>query len=386
MEQLIIELSKIRDVKRRRNLLKMRGIKEPELSGILDQVHFINKGKAKFPRAAQMKFDRDGLAQASSKTLVEYRTWKMRQQLGKVNLALDVGSGIGGDTIFMALRWKVISVDIDPQKMEMLHHNLEVYNVTENVETIQGDIFELLKDPQFHEKIRKVDLIFFAPSRRKGWKRTTKFERYIPPLSLVDQLLEICPNLCVEIAPAADLLQIKYDCDIEIISNKGEVKEAVLWFGALKLKPDERSLIATKLPEKITLVKTETPQISIAQPERYFYEPDPAFIKAQLVNNLAVEYDLKLVHPQIAYLTGEKLVETPLLKSYRVHSISNIDYTEINNELSRLDLGRVDSKSRGVNIDHKEIRKHVKGRGRRSGVVIYTLVDFKPKAIIATYV
>ena len=186
MEQLIIELSKIRDVKRRRKLLKTRGIKEPELSSILDQVHFITKGKEKFPRAAQMKFDRDGLAQASSKTLVEYRTWKMRQQLGKINLVLDVGSGIGGDTIFMALRWKVISVDIDPQKMEMLHHNMEVYNVTENVETIQGDIFELLKDSTFREKIGKVDLIFFAPSRRKGWKRTTKFERYIPPLSLVD--------------------------------------------------------------------------------------------------------------------------------------------------------------------------------------------------------
>jgi len=386
MEKLVSELSKIRDVKRRRIILKKRGIKEPELSSILDRVHFIVKGKEKYPRATQMKFDRDGLAQASSKTLAEYRTWKIRQQLGKVNLALDVGSGIGGDTIFMALRWKVISIDIDPKKMEMLHHNIAVYNVVDNVEAIQGDIYELLKDPIFREKAGEVDFIFFAPSRRKGWTRTTKFERYIPPLSLVDKLLEICPNLCVEIAPAADLSKIDYDCDIEIISNKGEVKEAVLWFGSLKLNPNEKSLMATKLPERITLVKRETHSIEVVQPESFLYEPDPAFIKAQLVNDLAVEYNLKLIHPQIAYLTGDKLVETPLLKPYRIHAITELNYSEINNELSRLDIGRVDSKSRGVNIDHGDIRKQVKGSGRRIGVVIYTQINHKPKAIITTYI
>lgn len=386
MDPLINELSKIRDIKRRKILLKKRGIREPELSRILDQVHFIVKGKEKFPRAAQMMFDRDGLAQASSKTITEYRTWKMRQQLGDIKLALDVGSGIGGDTIFMALRWRVISVDIDPNKMRMLQHNLSIYNVADKVETIQGDIYELIKNPEFLEKIINVDLIFFAPSRRKGWRRTTKFEKYTPPLSLVDELLKICPNLCVEIAPAADLSKIDYDCDIEIISNKGEVKEAVLWFGGFKLNQHEKARLATKLPEKITRIKKETPQVGITLPQNYLYEPDPAFIKIQLVNNLAIEFNLKLIHPQIPYLTSLKLIDTPLLKPYRIHAITEMEYSEINNELSKLDIGIVDSKARGVKINHKEIRKYVKGKGHGVGVVIYTQVDFKPKAIICTYV
>jgi hypothetical protein len=33
---------------------------------------------------------------------------------------------------------------------------------------------------------------------------------------------------------------IRYDCDIEVISNRGEVKEVVLWFGKLKLDQEKK--------------------------------------------------------------------------------------------------------------------------------------------------
>ena len=385
MENLVREVSKIRDVKKRRAYLRKRGVKEPELSRMLDEAHFLVKGKEKFPRAAQMKFDRDGLAQASSKTVAEYRTWKMRNRLGVIRSALDVGSGIGGDTIAMALRWKVLSVDMDPVKVEMLRHNIKVYNVTDNVEVIQGDIYDLLKDPEFQVKTSDLDVIFFAHSRRQGWRRTVKFEEYQPPLSLIEKLVDICPNVCATIAPAADLSKIKYDCDIEIISNKGEVKEAVLWFGRLKHAPGKRSLIATKLPERITWVKEKTDPIDVSEPGEYLYEPDPAYVKAQMVNNLAKEYNLTLLHPTIAYLTGDKHVKSPLLKPHRVLAVTGIQYTEINRELNHLNLGSVDSKSRGVNVDHNEVRRKVRGTGFTRGVVVYTLVGGEPKALICRY-
>jgi hypothetical protein len=386
VESLIREVSEIRDVKRRRAHLKKRGLKEPEISRVLDAAHFLSKGRLKFPRAAKMRFDREGLAQASSQPIAEYRTWKMRNRLGKVGKALDVGSGIGGDTIFMAMRWRVVSVDRDQEKMEMLHHNLGVYNVGKNVETIVGDICVLLEDPGFREKVSDVDLVFFAPSRRSGGRRTVRFEEYEPPLSLVDRLLEVSPNLCVEVAPGADLSRIEYDCDVEVISHKGEVKEVILWFGDLKLSKEEKSMIATKLPERITRVRSKgTRKISVTVPKDYLYEPDPAFIKAGLIDDLAHEYGLTLLHPKIAYLTGEVFVKTPMVKPYRVLRVTEMDYSVINSELTRLNLGSVDSKARGVSIDHKEIRKLVRGKGENRGLVIFTLVNKKPSAIIADY-
>jgi len=386
VESLIREVSEIRDVKRRRAYLKKRGLKDPEISRVLDAAHFLARGRLKFPRAAKMRFNREGLAQASSQPVAEYRTWKMRNRLGKVGKTLDVGSGIGGDTIFMAMRWRVVSVDRDPEKMEMLLHNVGVYNVGKNVETVVGDIYNLLEDPGFREKVSDVDLVFFAPSRRSGGRRTVRFEEYEPPLSLVERLLEVSPNLCVEVAPGADLSRIEYDCDVEVISHKGEVKEVVLWFGDLKLSKEGRSVIATKLPERMTRVRsTEVRKIKVTVPRDYLYEPDPAFIKAGLIDDLAHEYGLTLLHPKIAYLTGEAFVDTPLLKPYRILSVTEMDYSVINDELTRLNIGRVDSKARGVSIDHKEIRKLVRGGGERRGLVVYTLVKNRRTAIIAEY-
>jgi len=207
-----------------------------------------------------------------------------------------------------------------------------------------------------------------------------------PPLSLVERLLEVSPNLCVEVAPGADLSRIEYDCDVEVISHKGEVKEVILWFGDLKLSKEGRSMMATKLPERMTRVRGEdTRKISVTVPRDYLYEPDPAFIKAGLIDDLAREYGLTMLHPKIAYLTGEAFVDTPLVKPYRVLSVTEMDYGVINDELTRLNLGSVDSKARGVSIDHKEIRKLVRGKGENRGLVVFTLVKNRRSAIIAEY-
>ena len=67
MESLLDTLSQIRDVKKRRVFLERKGFTKPEIEDILEKVHLQIKGKKKFPRAHQMKFSREGLAQASSK-------------------------------------------------------------------------------------------------------------------------------------------------------------------------------------------------------------------------------------------------------------------------------------------------------------------------------
>jgi len=60
MESLIDKLSQIRDVKKRRVFLERKGFSKPEIENILEKVHLQIKGIKKFPRAHQMKFNRDG--------------------------------------------------------------------------------------------------------------------------------------------------------------------------------------------------------------------------------------------------------------------------------------------------------------------------------------
>jgi len=387
MDSLIDRLSQIRDVRKRRIFLENKGFNKPEIERLLEEVHLHVKGKKKFPRASQMKFSREGLAQASSKYVAEYRTWKMRQQLGEIHKSLDVGGGIGGDTIAMALRWKVISVERNPITMEMLKHNVQVYNVVKNVDFIHGDILILLDDVEFQQKLEDVDCIFFDPSRRSDEKRTVKIEEYDPPLSLVEKLLNFSQNVCVKIAPGVDLSRIKYDCDIEVISYKGEVKEVVLWFGKFKTSPDKSVILATKLPEKITWIqKQKRYNVPVSEPMDFIYEPDPAFIKAHLISDIAEIHNLSQLHKKVAYLTGNVFIKSPILKCYHVLSYESLDYSLINKKLNILNIGTVDLKSRGISVDLKNVHKLIRGNGRKKGLLIFTKVLNKPSGIICEYV
>lgn len=386
MDRLIEELAKVRDVCKRRAILKRKGLSKEQIEDILARVHFQVKGRLKFPRAHLMRFSREGLAQASSKYVAEYRTWKMRSTLGKIGRSLDICCGIGGDTIAMATRWKVVAVEKDKDILEMARHNVNVYDLSEKVDFVQGDCVKLLDDKKFIDKVKDVDCIFFDPSRRCGEERTVKTEEYEPPLSFVEKLRTISPNICVKISPGTDQSRIEHDCDVEVVSYKGEVKEIMLWFGDFKGTSYWNRTLATKLPEMITLIKEEDgPDIPRSAPRRFLYEPDPAFIKAHMIQDLAKEFGLSLVHSKIAYLTGDEMVETPLLKMYLIKRVLDLDYGEINKTLSELGIGKVDFKARGVSIDLRNIHRKVRGKGRNKGLVIFTKIDARNQAIICMY-
>ncbi len=386
MDRLIEELVKVRDVCKRRSILNKKGLDKDQIEDILERVHFLVKGRLKFPRAHLMKFSREGLAQASSKYVAEYRTWKMRSALSKIERSLDVCCGIGGDTIAMATRWKVVAVEKDKATLEMARHNVTVYDLEDKVDFIQGDCVKLLDDKEFIENVKDVDCIFFDPSRRSGEERTVKTEEYEPPLSFVEKLRTISPSICVKISPGTDLARIELDCDIEVVSYKGEVKEVMLWFGDFKGSSYWNRTLATKLPEGITRIKEEDgPDIPRSAPCRYLYEPDPAFIKARMSEDLAKEFGLSLVNSKIAYLTGDERVETPLLKRYLVKRVLGPELGAINTALSELGIGRVDFKARGVKIDLRTIHRKVRGKGRHKGLVIFTKIDARDQAIICSY-
>ena len=384
-ERLIAEASKIRDINKRREYLTSQRVSDDDIDSVLDDVHYRTRGRDKFPRASKMRFTRDGLAMATGKTVAEYRTWKIRKQLGGVRKALDACAGIGGDTIAMALRWNVVSVENDPEMVGMLRHNIEVYNAQNNVDVIQGDITELVNDDEFISKLGELDVIFFDPSRRWEGGRMAKTVEYIPPLSFIDKLLKLCPNLCVKISQGTDLDRIMYDCDIEVISNRGEAKELVLWFGKLKLDQEKKAVLATKLPERMTMERTTTPKIEVTHVRNYLFEPDPAYIKARLIDTLAQHYELTQIHPKIAYLTGDERVIAPVLKTYQVMRVTGTAPDEINAALRELGIGRVDYKARGVSIDMKTIHKRIHGEGRRRGLVVFTVVGKNDAAVICRY-
>jgi hypothetical protein len=171
------------------------------------------------------------------------------------------------------------------------------------------------------------------------------------------------------------------DAEVEFISLDGELKEAVLWFGegvqpsrrATLLAPDQRITQDASRP-------SSKPPIS--EPLTYLYEPDPAIIRAHVVQWLAHELGAAQLDAEIAYLTSDQQRATPLARCWRVLAWLPFQLKNLRARLRSLDAGAVTVKKRGSPLDTDALARQLSGSGSRELVVVLTQASGKPVVLI----
>ena len=147
------------------------------------------------------------------------------------------------------------------------------------------------------------DVLFADPARRTARGRTFDPMGYSPPWPDVLAMVAKAGSACLKVAPGIPYEFIPAGAEAEWVSYKGDVKEAVIWCGALAGETERR---ATILPSGDTM----TPDPDLGQAGhgpvgRYIYEPDGAAIRAHLVAEIAATVEGHLLDPHIAYITGD---------------------------------------------------------------------------------
>ena len=332
----------------------------------------------KFPYADRLYFTRSALEQASSAPVATYRA----QRFSSFSRLADLGCSIGGDTLAMAQAEPalVIGIDRDLLRLEMARANLAVQGC-HNAHVLAADITQPLPF--------QLDLsfgLFFDPARRENsGKRIYSVDAYHPPLRVIGGWLERCPNLGVKLSPGVDLAELTaYDAETEFISYKGDLKEAVLWFGPFK----SATRRATLLPGPHTLVAVPGAEanVSLDQPREYLYEPDPAVLRAGLVRNLASQLGLAQLDPEIAYLTGDRLVSTPFARSWRIEAWFPFNLKRLRSELRTREVGEVVVKKRGSPLQPEWLIQALRLKGSQSRLVFLTQLKGKPIVILGTWI
>ena len=64
--------------------------------------------------------------------------------------------------------------------------------------------------------------------------------------------------------------------------------------------------------------------LPLSEPHAYLYEPDPAILRAGLVQQLGLELEAAQLDPEIAYLTADARVETPFARSWQVETLDAV--------------------------------------------------------------
>jgi SAM-dependent methyltransferase len=346
-----------------------RQFPEPLARAAAEQSILRQRAKAKFNAADRMFFTRESLEQATPEPVAQHRAHRF---MGYSRI-FDLACGIGGDTLAFAKIAPVVAVDRDRERLLLLGANARSLNVANDVTLIQADLrYAAWRSPT-------TDAVFVDPARRIGGRRSRSIDTYEPPIRETLANLSYVPALAVKISPAVSMQELaEYDCEVEFVSWKGQLKEATLWFRAFKTTARR----ATVLPGSHSLWGEVEPELSITAPRRYLYEPDPSVLRAGLVRGLGRRLGAAQIDPEIAFLTSDELHATPFARIYLIELVLPFGLKTLRATLRERDVGRVTLKKRGSAIDVDSFTRRLRLRGTRSATVILTRQAGRPIAIL----
>jgi hypothetical protein len=329
------------------------------------------EASSKYPQSDKMYFTREALEQSSSFMVSAYRAERYRP----FDHLLDLGCSIGGDAINLGGFAPTIGIDIDPLRLAMAQANAEALGFADQVRFIQADLTCSLPVGGSNQRAA-----FFDPARRTAGKRVFSVRDYMPPLDTVKDWLPDIPALGVKISPGVKVDEIaSYDAEIEFISLKGELKEAVLWFGPLKTA----QFRATVLPGPYTLVADDTQSsLPLGEPSAYLYEPDPSVLRAGLVAALGRQLGASQLDPDIAYLCAENQVVNPFARFWQVEDWFPFGVKRLRAYLRERSVGKIVVKKRGSPLKPEELIRMLRLSGYEQRVVFLTHLVGRPIVIV----
>jgi SAM-dependent methyltransferase len=334
----------------------------------------------KFPNAGKMYFTRPALEQATAFEVASYRARRFAG-LGRL---LDLGCSIGGDSLALAALAPVIGVDLDPMRLGMARANLAACGLSGRADFVLADLTaELPLSPP------PGTGLFFDPARRTAKGRVFSVHDYRPPLSILESWLSRFPAAGVKLSPGVKLDELQaYPAEIEFISLKGELKEAVLWFGPLRTAQRRATLLPGpySLSAAPDITRTQA-GLPLSPPRAYLYEPDPAILRAGLVQTLGEQLQAAQLDPDIAYLTANHRSETPFARSWPVEAWFPFSLKRLRLELRQRGVTQVVVKKRGSPLQPEALIRSLRLKetdrsGRFERVIFLTHLRGQPIVVL----
>ncbi|MFP4520978.1 MAG: THUMP-like domain-containing protein [Fibrobacterota bacterium] len=312
----------------------------PEIcAAISSQIELRKNAGKKFSHANKMFFDREGLEQSTPEKVAAYNASLFKKE----DVVFEICSGIGADTAELSKRVrKVYSVESDQDRIEIAKKNVEAAGCPEKVVFI-NDKFEEAIIPE------GITAFYADPSRReKGKRRIDVFEGQ-PDLRLIMRRLSGLRGM-VKLSPAADYDKIKGWGNIRTVSLDGELKELLF----LKDMPgaDKTAVVLREnliKPSLLVSIDKKNKILEISPPLDYIIEPDPAVIRAGLVEELAVLESASLLDNNIAYITSGSPPGSGMYSGvFRVLKVFGYRKKEIRKYLKSCGIEALTVKKRGL--------------------------------------
>lgn len=343
-----------------------------QAAALVSLVQTRQRAGAKFPNAAQLFLTAAALEQATAWPVALHRAQQLAEQ-APAGYVLDLGCGIGGDTLALAHFRRVIAYERDPVRLRFAQANAQALGLTERIEFRHADWIAVLHA----NSLPDAAAAFIDPARRANGKRIFSLHDTDPPLVSWLLLAQILPALVVKTMPGIQQNEIPAQCNIEFVSHEGVCKEAVLWFGGLGLARRWAS-IHTADGWLTWAARSQAAPVGELQAGHYLYEPDPALIRASALAELCQTLTAHLFDSQIAYLVSPRLA-SPILQAkcavrcFQIDEIHPFKLKLLKQRVLSRAIGDIELKKRGFPLEPETLRSQLRlTPGGEPAVIFFT--------------
>lgn len=340
---------------------------------LLEQVELRSRARDKFADPSAMFFTRKGLEQCTDEVLAKYKAARFPAQ----QPIADLCCGIGGDALALAARGPLVAWDADHVTAHFAEWNLRLR---------PRPAIQVRAEMANKDAVAEVSAWHIDPDRRATGERTIELSDYEPGPDFLRELLEKNPHAAVKIAPAAEVDTDDWpDCEREWLGSRGECRQQVLWFGQLARHANQHVATVVANNGEIASFIGE-PDFSLAPTDsvrQYIFEPDAAVLAAHLAGALAAKLELSAITAGGGYLTSDHLSQHPLLAAFRIRDVLPYDLKKLKSYCREHQLGHLEIKKRGVDLQPHFVRRQIIAAGDNSAVLFITHVGGHVKAIVA---
>jgi len=359
--------------------LRSDGHDPATVAAVLTQAKLRKRAQAKFGEFAdQMLFTEAGLEQASRLKVAALHAGRFRS--AGISEVADLGCGIGAESMALAsLAINVRAFELDEVTAAVATYNLAAF---ENAKVEIADVEQL--------DLSQFEALFFDPARRElhGPKKATA-QRHFDPANYSPNY-----NFCIEkaktkpsgikLGPGHDKKQIPEATEAQWVSVEGDLVEMTLWFGKVSRDSVARSalLLDDKGKHEITSEQTDSANADLGELGTFVYEPDNALIRSRLIADFAEPLGLRLIAPEIAYLSSNDLISSPWLRGYQVIDNLVFDRKKLKAYVRENNIGILEIKKRGSDISPEELRKQLAPKGEGAATLIVTRVGDAHRVLV----
>lgn len=268
---------------------------------------------------------------------------------GEYDVIHDLTCSVGTELVALhAAGAAAVGSDIDEIRLAMAAHNLRA-----------SDVPARLLRADARTVVTRRALRYADPARRDGGGRRITSADTIPSVAELDAAEPARPPV-LRLPPGIDYDTLGRGGETEIVSWDGAVREAVSWPPDMATA-ERRATVLTGWHAREQLTDRDEAEDAVTPAGRYLIDPDPAVVRAHLVQQYAARHHLARLDPHLAYLTGDRV--PPQVRGFEILDAAPLSEKVVRGWARRDGVGTLEIKQRGTPIVPDELRRRIKPAG-----------------------